>query len=197
MRADLGKIPVQRLTQLREHYHEALFEDVVPWWEKHSFDRECGGYYSCLDCDGRPWSTDKYMWMTGREIWMFSHLYNCHKKNPAWLNAARLGADFVLKHAFQPDGKMYFRLTREGRPMSKVLSLFSELYNAITAKAATSPSAMARFVPSVTRSLAPFTLALVIVTTAMLSTTSVFEHYVLSTNTDLPRSLPLSTTRSF
>ena len=68
-----------------------LFDDVVPWWQQHSLDREHGGYFSCLERDGRPWSTDKFMWMTGREIWMFSHLYNRCRQDPAWLDVARLG----------------------------------------------------------------------------------------------------------
>ncbi|MDD5704801.1 MAG: AGE family epimerase/isomerase [Kiritimatiellae bacterium] len=133
MKIDLSMLPTGRLEQLREQYRASLFDDVVPWWEKHSLDRECGGYYSLLERDGHVWATDKYMWMTGREIWMFSHLYNHHKNNPAWLDAARLGADFILKHGFVPDGggKMYFRLARDGRPRSKVLSLYTELFAVI------------------------------------------------------------------
>jgi len=131
MTTEIDRVHAQGIQRLRDHYHRTLFDDVVPWWEKHSLDREYGGYFSCLERDGHPWSTEKYMWMTGREIWMFSHLYNRHEKNPAWLDAARLGADFVLKYAFQPEGRMYFRLTRDGRPISKVLSIYSEMFNAI------------------------------------------------------------------
>ncbi len=131
MQIDLSKVPLERLTQLEQQYREALLDDVTPWWERHSLDRECGGYYSCLERDGRPWSTEKYMWMTGREIWMFSHLYNHCRQNPDWLDTARLGADFLLKHAFLPDGKMHFRLGRDGRPMSKVLSIYTEVFGAI------------------------------------------------------------------
>jgi len=131
MKADLSKVPVKRLQQLKDHYHSALFDDVVPWWEKHSLDREYGGYYSLLERDGRVWATDKYMWMNGRELWMFSHLYNFHRKNPSWLDAAKLGKDFILRHAFQPEGKMYFRLTRDGRPVSKVLSIYTEVFASI------------------------------------------------------------------
>jgi N-acylglucosamine 2-epimerase len=130
-RTGLGKVSVTRIGELREHYRATLFDNVVPWWEKHSFDREQGGYYSCLERDGHSWSTDKYTWMTGREIWMFSYLFNRFRKNPAWLDAARLGSDFMLRHAFLPDGKMYFRLTRHGRPLSKVLSIYSEVFATI------------------------------------------------------------------
>jgi hypothetical protein len=87
-----GEISKDRLVALREKYRAALFDDVTPWWLRHSLDRECGGYYSLLERDGRPWATDKYIWMTGREIWMFSHLYNRFRQDPQWLEAARWGA---------------------------------------------------------------------------------------------------------
>ena len=131
MKTDLNNVPVQRIQQLRDQYRTSLFDDVVPWWEKHSLDPECGGYYSLLERDGRAWATDKYMWMSGRETWMFSHLYNRYRQNSAWRDAARPAQDFMLKHAFQPDGKLYFRLTREGRPVSKVLSIYSEVFVSI------------------------------------------------------------------
>ncbi len=31
---------------LTESYRKALLTDVIPFWEKHSIDRECGGYYT-------------------------------------------------------------------------------------------------------------------------------------------------------
>ncbi len=131
MTSSLRSVNQDRLVALRQQYRSAMFDDVTPWWLRHSLDRQCGGYYSLLDRDGRPWATDKYMWMTGREIWMFSHIYNHYQANPEWLEAARWGADFLLRHAFLPDGKMYFRLSREGKPRSKVLSTYTEVFGSI------------------------------------------------------------------
>lgn len=128
---NIENVSSEHLRQLRDLYRTTLFDDVVPWWQSHCLDHECGGFYCCLDREGRVWATDKYLWMIGRGVWMFSHLYNRYEKNPAWLEAARLGADFMLRHAFLPDGKMFFRLARDGRPMSKVLSLYTELFAAI------------------------------------------------------------------
>ncbi len=54
-----------------EQYRRALFDNFVPWWERYSIDRECGGYYSCLERDGRLYSGDKFTWMTCRQAWMF------------------------------------------------------------------------------------------------------------------------------
>ena len=93
------KIPAQQASELREYYRAVLFDDVVPWWMRNSLDREYGGYYSLLGRDGRPWATDKYMWMNGRQVWLLSHLYNVHQQNPDWLEAAKLGAEFMVQNA--------------------------------------------------------------------------------------------------
>lgn len=131
MSLSLNQLPRRRAAELLEQYRTALFEDVVSWWERHSLDRECGGYFSMIERDGRPFSTDKYMWTTGREIWMFSHLYNTCEPRPEWLAIAQHGADFLLRHAFRDDGKMHFRLTRDGRPMASSLSIYTECFGAI------------------------------------------------------------------
>lgn len=127
----LNRLPTERAGQLREQYRAALLDDVIPWWETHSIDRECGGFYSLIERDGKPYSDHKYMWTTGRQIWMFSHLYNTVEKRPEWLKIAQHGADFQLRHAYRDDGKMYFRLTRDGRPVASVLSIYTECFAAI------------------------------------------------------------------
>ena len=37
------------LAKFAEQYHRDLVERVVPFWLNNSLDRECGGYFSCLD----------------------------------------------------------------------------------------------------------------------------------------------------
>lgn len=128
---DLSAVPRSRIEELSRHYRSAFLDDVTPWWMKHSLDREYGGYYSLLERDGRTWGTDKYMWMHGREVWMFSHLYNTFEQRSEWRDAARLGVEFMLKHAFKDDGKMHFRLTRDGRSVSEVLSVYTEVFCSI------------------------------------------------------------------
>ncbi len=126
-----NRIPRERAAALREQYRASLFDDVVPWWMEHSLDRQHGGYFSLLERDGRRWADDKYMWMNGRQVWMLSHLYNTHEQDPEWRDAARLGADFMLRHAFKDDGKMHFRLNRDGQSRSEVLSIYTEVFGAI------------------------------------------------------------------
>jgi N-acylglucosamine 2-epimerase len=124
-------IPAAARERLGEHYRRALLEDIVPWWEKYGPDREYHGIFSCLERDGHPYSGDKYMWMNSRAVWMFAHLYNQLEPRPLWREIAELGARFLLDHGFRDDGQMYFRLTREGRPLATCASIYSEAFTTI------------------------------------------------------------------
>jgi N-acylglucosamine 2-epimerase len=112
----------------RSQYEKELFESVVPFWERYSFDRECGGYYSCIDRDGTIFDSDKFLWMQGRELWGFSKLYNAVRPEARWLDAARLGADFLREHGKAPNGDWYFALDRSGRPLVQPYNIFSDCF---------------------------------------------------------------------
>jgi len=109
-------------------YRKQLLEDVVPFWMKYSLDRENGGYYTCLDRDGSIYDKDKYVWPQAREIWMFSKLYDELEKIPEWLEAAKLGVNFLRKYFFDSEGRMYFSVTCDGKPLYKPWSIFSETF---------------------------------------------------------------------
>jgi len=104
------------LTQCAARYREELLDRVIPFWLRHSLDREHGGYFTCLTRDGRVYDSRKYVWLQGRAAWMLSKLYNEVEQREEWLDAARLILDFLRAHAHDPQGRYYFSLTREGRP---------------------------------------------------------------------------------
>ena len=112
-------------------YRDALLNDIVPFWLTHSLDRECGGYFTCLDRNGTVYDTDKFLWLQAREVWMFSALYNRLDARAEWLDAARLGADFLRAHGRSPDGGWYFSLTRDGRPLVQPYNVFSDCFAAM------------------------------------------------------------------
>ncbi len=114
-----------------EKYRRALLEDVIPFWERHSIDRECGGYFTCLARDGTVFDTDKFVWLQARQVWTFSMLYNRCEARPEWLEIARLGAEFLVKHGRAADGNWYFSLTREGRPLVQPYNVFSDCFAAM------------------------------------------------------------------
>lgn len=124
-------LPSGRTEELRKQYYSALFDDITPWWSKYSIDRDYGGYFTRIERDGKPYAYDKDMWMTGREIWMFSHLYNKYKREDQWYAYAKHGIEFMIKYAFREDGKMYFRLNRQGKQLSSALSLYTEVFASI------------------------------------------------------------------
>ena len=52
--------------KLANQYRDELLENVLPFWHDHSQDHESGGYFSCLDREGKVFDTDKFIWLQGR-----------------------------------------------------------------------------------------------------------------------------------
>jgi len=114
-----------------DHYRATLLDDVIPFWLRHGLDREHGGMLTCLDRDGTVLDTDKSVWFQGRAGWMFATLYNTVEKRPEWLEAAKSCVEFSRRHGFAPEGKMYFSVTRDGRPLRMRRYVFSESFAAL------------------------------------------------------------------
>ena len=116
---------------IAERYRNALLNDIIPFWMKYSPDHEHGGYFTCLDRSGKVYDTDKFIWLQGREIWMFSHLFNNVEKRQEWLDMALSGAAFLGKYGSDRDGNFYFSLTREGKPLVQPYNIFSDCFAAM------------------------------------------------------------------
>lgn len=111
--------------QLALQYKAELLDNVMPFWMRHSLDKEYGGYFTCLDRKGNVFDTDKFIWLQGREVWMLSMLYNKVEKRQEWLDAAILGAEFLKKYGHDGDYNWYFSLTRDGQPIVDPYNIFS------------------------------------------------------------------------
>ena len=103
--------------KLAAQYKSELLDSVLPFWLEKSQDLEYGGYFSCLDRDGSVFDTDKFIWLQGREVWMFAMLYNKVEKKQEWLDCAIQGAEFLKKYAHDGNYDFYFSVTREGKPI--------------------------------------------------------------------------------
>ena len=114
-----------------ELYKKTLLDDVIPFWENNSLDLENGGYFSCLDQNGKVFDTDKFIWLQGRQAWTFSILYNEVDKNPKWLEIARSGIDFIRKYGMDREGNFYFSVTKEGQPLVRPYNIFSDCFAAM------------------------------------------------------------------
>jgi len=121
-----------RIAELRAVYRDGLLNDTLPFWIKHSVDRECGGFLTALNRDGTVIDSDKGMWPQGRFTWLLGELYNHVEPRDEWLELAIHGAKFLNRYGFDSsDGRMWFQVTREGQPLRKRRYAYTESFAAI------------------------------------------------------------------
>ena len=129
-------IDFKALSQL---YKSELLDRIVPFWLTKSQDTEFGGYFTCLDRDGSVYDTDKFIWLQGREVWMFAKLYNTVEPRRVgeltpsreWLDCAIQGAEFLKKYGHDGNLNWYFALDREGHPLVEPYNIFSYTFATI------------------------------------------------------------------
>src|SRR5690554_5431684 len=108
--------------ELAAFYRRHLEEAVLPFWLGGPSDREHGGVFTCLENEsGRLVSRDKFVWSQGRFAWLMAHAARMARRGLLsgdagdYLARARETADFLIEHAFLPDGSCAYLLTEEGR----------------------------------------------------------------------------------
>lgn len=107
------------LTQLRDKYRAALFEDFLPFMERHVIDREYGGFMCNTDHQGQRANDKKSSWFEGRGIWVYAFLYNNLAKEAKYLDIARKSLEFILKAKPAGDESLWPKeLSREGKPLA-------------------------------------------------------------------------------
>jgi len=134
----------QRRDELIACYCDGLLGDTLPFWTRHAVDREHGGFMFCLDRDGSVLDTDKGMWTHGRFVWLLSTLYSTVEPRDEWLELAAHGVEFIRRCGFDDDGRMFFSVTREGRPLRKRRYVFTETFACIAMAAYAKASGDAR-----------------------------------------------------
>ena len=119
------------IKQWAESYKTDLTQNIMPFWMEHGWDKVNGGVYTCLDRDGSLIDTTKSVWFQGRFAFICAYAYNNVEKNPMWLEAAKSTLDFIESHCFDENGRMYFSVTAEGKPLRMRRYVFSETFAAI------------------------------------------------------------------
>lgn len=113
------------LIRLQQQYKIELLDNIIPFWLQKSQDQEYGGYFTCFDRQGNIFDTDKFVWLQGRQVWMFSMLYNKVEQRQEWLDCAIQGAEFLMKHGHDGNFNWYFSLDRQGNPLVEPYNIFS------------------------------------------------------------------------
>ncbi len=115
------------LSQFKDFMREKL-ASATEFWLSRCEDTEFGGILHCFDKDGRLFSTDKGVWMQGRAGWTFSYLYNYIERDERYLRVAKSSIDFARKYCIDTDGRMFLKVTRDGKPLEKSGDWFSETF---------------------------------------------------------------------
>jgi N-acylglucosamine 2-epimerase len=118
----------RRMRALSDGFRSSLVNDTIPFWLDHATDREFGGYTTFLDRKGAVLCPDKPMWVQGRIGWTTARLYNDLEKRPEWLAASKHAIDFISRYGFAPDGRVFYSVTRDGRPLRMRRYLFAEIF---------------------------------------------------------------------
>ena len=116
------------MNEIYNKFKSELLDSCIPFWLKYSADTEYGGIMNCLDREGKVYSEDKSVWMQGRAGWMFSYIYNHIDKKEEYLTFAKSCIDFATKYCIDKDGRMFFTVTKDGRPLRKRRYWFSETF---------------------------------------------------------------------
>lgn len=113
----------------RQYYKDKLLEDCIPFWlQSDLIDKEFGGYITSIDKCGKSYNSDKSGWFQGRCLWTFSALCNRYGMTDEWMNAANAGVKFLDEKCVDSDGRMFFQVTREGKPLRKRRYMYSESF---------------------------------------------------------------------
>ncbi|MBD5297056.1 MAG: N-acylglucosamine 2-epimerase [Bacteroides sp.] len=115
----------------QDRYRNDLLNDILPFWLEHGLDRVNGGVYTCLDRKGNLMDSTKSVWFQGRCAFVFASAYNNIEQRPEYLEMAKSCIDFIEAHCFDTDGRMYFEVTADGRPLRKRRYVFSECFATI------------------------------------------------------------------
>ena len=119
----------QKLSQIQDWVRDEL-DRCVNFWLKNGMDTVNGGVYTCLDRQGKVYSTDKSVWMQGRCGWTFAWLCHLYGARPEWLEASKSCLDFLEEHCINHEagGRMYFTVTGDGKPLRQRRYYFSEAF---------------------------------------------------------------------
>ncbi|MCE5248837.1 AGE family epimerase/isomerase [bacterium] len=125
---DKGLLAGMTLEDLRARYQYDLFDDFLPFLDKHVIDHEYGGFMCNTDRDGTNITTNKSAWYEGRGIWVYSFLYNRVAHEDQYIEVARKSVGFILKHKPKDDEFWTGSYSKEGNPLSGPGDIYGGLF---------------------------------------------------------------------
>ncbi len=110
-------------------YSKELIENIIPFWQNNGVDREYGGFFNYIGRDGSVLFTDKNVRQQGRFVLQYARAYCEIEKQQEWLDLALHGIKFIEDYCFdEHDGRCYYEVTRDGKPVRKRRYVITEHY---------------------------------------------------------------------
>lgn len=120
-----------KLNEIKELYTTQLIKGELDFWLKYGLDNENGGIYTALDENGDLLDSDKSVWFQGRALWIFATAYEKYK-DEKYLEACHNLISFIDKYCFDKDNRMFFKVSKNGKPIVKrIRYYFSETFTII------------------------------------------------------------------
>uniref|UniRef100_H3AIC3 N-acylglucosamine 2-epimerase n=1 Tax=Latimeria chalumnae TaxID=7897 RepID=H3AIC3_LATCH len=125
-----NNMSAEQLGVFREKISQEL-DRAVEFWTANSHDEKFGGFFTCLGRDGKVYDKLKYVWLQGRQFWifffffcLFLFFFQCS------FVSFVLGGEFLLRYARPaPDSrKCAFTLTWDGKTAKVQRTIFSECF---------------------------------------------------------------------
>lgn len=124
----MDKKNIEAAKKYSEELRVHLLRDVMPFWENRCLDRIHGGYLTCFDREGNLTDDSKYIWFQGRQLYVYSRLYNAVERRQEWLEHAAHGYEFLVKRAYAGNGRWHFKLDRAGNVLVSTTSIYSDYH---------------------------------------------------------------------
>lgn len=118
----------RQLRKLKKQFRNLLLNNIVPFWQKYGVDWQYGGVLSCIDDDGSPLSTDKYIWSQARSVWAFSAIYNRIERQPEFLRVAENSVRFLTAHGRDTACRWVYRTDRQGNVLEGATSIYADCF---------------------------------------------------------------------
>lgn len=118
----------KKISEYVKYYESHILEDIMPFWDERCIDKEYGGYLTCFDRKGNLTDDKKYVWFQGRQLYVYSLLYNEVEAREDWLEKAKHGYDFLIRHAYAGNGRWNYVLDRAGNVQEGTISIFSDFH---------------------------------------------------------------------
>jgi N-acylglucosamine 2-epimerase len=120
---------IKPFEKFKKTYENLLFDDILPYWERHGKDIEYGGFLNCMRDNGELISEDKYLWSQGRGLWTYSYLYNNFGKDRKISGFMDKTADFLINKCFDSNYDGYYRVDRKGNILEGPISIYGDMFS--------------------------------------------------------------------